>query len=220
MAALRPAQATTPRGPSRPGRRSDEHARATKAAILARAVDVASVKGFEGLTIGSLATDLSMSKAGILGHFHSKEGLQLAVYDEASRQWREAVVHPAAAAPAGIERLIALCENWAAFIGDSPWPGGCALTPATFEFDDRPGAVRDEIAEGWTLLRGLFERHARIARNAGDLPNQDPAQVAFAIVALGTGAVQARQLHGDPDVAERVLASWLTILGRTPQLAG
>src|SRR4051794_27667264 len=128
------------------GRRTDEQARATKAAILGRAVDVASAKGFEGLTIGTLATDLGMSKAGILGHFHSKEGLQLAVYEEASRQWREAVIHPSADAPAGLQRLLAICEHWAAFIGAPPWQGGCCLTPATFEFDDRTGPVHDAIA--------------------------------------------------------------------------
>jgi AcrR family transcriptional regulator len=157
-----------------------------------------------------------MSKAGILGHFHSKEGLQLAVYEEASRQWREAVIHPSAEAPAGIERLLAMCENWAKFIGAPPWQGGCCLTPATFEFDDRTGPVHDAIADGWSQLRALLERHARIAVKAGELRGQDPAQVAFTIVALGTGAVQARQLHGDADVEARVLMAWRMILGRTP----
>src|ERR1700712_5211822 len=103
------------------GRRTDEQARATRAAILDRAVQVASVKGFEGLTIGTLAGDLGLSKAGVLGHFHSKQELQMAVYDEAVRQWRSSVLKPAGEAAPGIERLLALCEHWAAFIGAPPW---------------------------------------------------------------------------------------------------
>ena len=50
----------------------------TRAAILDRAVDLASVEGLEGLTIGRLATDLGMSKSGLFAHFGSKQELQLA----------------------------------------------------------------------------------------------------------------------------------------------
>jgi AcrR family transcriptional regulator len=53
-------------------------AASTRSAILARAVDLASAEGLEGLTIGRLAGDLRMSKSGLFAHFGSKEELQLA----------------------------------------------------------------------------------------------------------------------------------------------
>src|SRR5437016_3676098 len=58
---------------------------ATRTKIIERAVEVASTAGLEGLTIGNLAGDLGMSKAGVLGHFGSKEALQLAALDAAVR---------------------------------------------------------------------------------------------------------------------------------------
>ena len=66
-------------------RRSVADAARTRQAILDRAVDLASVEGLEGLTIGRLAGDLDMSKAGVLGHFGTKEELQLAALNGARR---------------------------------------------------------------------------------------------------------------------------------------
>ncbi len=71
------------------GRRSDEQARATRAAIISAATDLASLDGFAGVTIGRLADRVGMSKAGVLGHFATKEQLQLAVYAEGARVFRE-----------------------------------------------------------------------------------------------------------------------------------
>jgi len=47
-------------------------------AILARAVDIASVDGLDGLTVGSLATQLHMSKSGLFAPLWLQEELQLA----------------------------------------------------------------------------------------------------------------------------------------------
>src|ERR1700710_2412422 len=94
----------------------DEQARATRAAILARAVDLASTDGFEGLTIGRLAGDLSMSKAGILGHFHTKQELQLAALTEAQRPFAALVLEPAARAGHGLAWLLEFVDRWSAFL--------------------------------------------------------------------------------------------------------
>ena len=57
----------------------------TRESILQAAADLASVKGLEGLTIGTLAGELGMSKSGLFAHFGSKEELQLATIDAARR---------------------------------------------------------------------------------------------------------------------------------------
>ena len=59
----------------------------TRAAILDRAVDLASVEGLEGLTIGRLAAELEMSKSGLFAHFGSKQELQLATVAAAARRF-------------------------------------------------------------------------------------------------------------------------------------
>ena len=71
----------------------------TRAAILDRAVDLASAEGLEGLTIGRLAAELEMSKSGIFAHFGSKQDLQLATVEAAAARFSAEVIEPAAAAP-------------------------------------------------------------------------------------------------------------------------
>src|ERR1700754_5312656 len=92
-------------------RRSVAEARGTRSAILGRSVAIASTEGLEGLTIGRLAAELGMSKSGVLGHFGSKEALQLAVLDRASEIFRAEVWAPVVAAAPGLTRLRALCER-------------------------------------------------------------------------------------------------------------
>jgi len=67
----------------------------TRRAILRKAVNIASLEGLEGLTIGRLATTLRISKSGLFAHFGSKEDLQCAVVDEARDIFVESVVRPA-----------------------------------------------------------------------------------------------------------------------------
>ena len=49
----------------------------TRDAILEKAVDLASVAGLEGVTIGALATQTGLSKSGLFAHFGSKENLEV-----------------------------------------------------------------------------------------------------------------------------------------------
>ena len=49
----------------------------TREAILEKAVDLASVAGLDGVTIGALATQTGLSKSGLFAHFGSKENLEV-----------------------------------------------------------------------------------------------------------------------------------------------
>src|SRR5579859_1589778 len=80
----------------------------TRESILRVAVNLASVEGLEGLTIGRLADALKMSKSGLFAHFGSKEELQLATVDMARTIFSEAVKQPAMESPEGAPRLWAL----------------------------------------------------------------------------------------------------------------
>src|ERR1700722_19285104 len=71
----------------------------TRESILRAAVDLASVEGLEGLTIGRLADELNMSKSGLFAHFGSKEELQLATIEMARPIFVDHVVRPALTSP-------------------------------------------------------------------------------------------------------------------------
>ncbi len=179
-------------------RRSAAAAARTREAIVERAVAVASTQGLEGLTVGRLAADLGLSKSGVIGHFGSKEGLQLAALDAALRVFREEVWERAASEPSGRARLRALCDAWLSYLERGVFPGGCFLTAASSEFDDREGPVHDAVSEALGLWLSAIEREAEVAIKRRELsPAVDSVQVAFELNALAMGANQALQLRGD-----------------------
>ncbi len=83
----------------------------TRRAILTAAVNLASVDGLEGLSIGRLATELDMSKSGLFAHFGSKEELQLATIEAARRRFVDHVIRPSRPLPRGRARLEALLAD-------------------------------------------------------------------------------------------------------------
>jgi AcrR family transcriptional regulator len=176
-------------------------------------VRLASAEGLEGLTIGRLAAELNLSKSGVLGHFGTKEELQLAVIDAAADIFAREVAEPARAAPPGLRKLTAMCEAWVSYLERRVFPGGCFFTAAASEFDDRPGRVRDTIA-GLTSVwdRDLY-RQIRTATAAGDLPaGTDAEQLVFEVSGVMLGLNHALQLHRDttaPAKARRALGRLL-----------
>lgn len=75
-------------------------------------MNVASLEGLEGLTIGRLADEMQMSKSGLFAHFGSKEELQLAAIEAARLRFVDEVLRPALTAPRGYPRLMAICHGW------------------------------------------------------------------------------------------------------------
>ena len=185
-------------------RRSATQVAASRADTLAAAVDLASVVGLEGFTIGRLADQLGMSKSGLVGRFGTKERLQLAALELAADMFRRAVYEPAAGERAGLPRLNAICDAWIEYLGDPPFPGGCFLTTATVEFDARPGPVHEAVKAIMRRWTDVLEREVAVAVGNGDLAEgTDPKDIAFAINALAIGANCAYQLDRDPRDLER-----------------
>lgn len=169
----------------------------TRSAILRRAVDIASVEGLEGLTIGKLAAALKISKSGLFAHFGSKEELQCEVVEEASRIFAEVVIKPAHGLR-GLKRLRVLCENWAAYAEHKVFPGGCFFAAASLEFDDRPGKVRDRIVDKMNHWLLLLEEAVRQGQFTGEIRKGMDAQgVAFELHALAMGGNWRSRLFGD-----------------------
>jgi len=180
-----------------PARRQDRGLR-TREAILARAVDLASVDGLEGLTVGSLAEQLKMSKSGLFAHFGSKEELQLATVEKARLIFIEKVTRPAIGAGKGMPRLWAMVDHWLALVEKKIFRGGCFFSAASFEFDSRKGVVHDRIAEIMREWIGVLTRAVSEAQAAGHVdPRIDASRLAFEIHAIALGAHWAYQLLDD-----------------------
>ena len=195
-------------------RNSFAEAARTREAIVTRAVEVGSMEGLEGVTIGRLAGDLGMSKAGVIGQFGSKEALQLAALDAASEEFVSSVSAPTADLPHGRDRLLALCDNWIAHVSKPTWPGGCFFTAISVEFDSDRGPLHDEVETRARQWRSVLKREVRAAVEAGDLPpDTDVDQVVFEVQAIPMGLNQAIQLFGDRRAAARARRAIWRILG-------
>jgi AcrR family transcriptional regulator len=176
----------------------------TRKAILEAAVHIASAEGLEGLTIGRLAQELSMSKSGLFAHFGSKEDLQVATVEAARGIFIHEVIHPAFEATEGLVRLWKLCDIWLSHVQKGVFRGGCFFAAAAAEFDSRPGPVRDRIAEIMKEWLSTLSNTIVTAQKAGQLVKSvDAAQLAFEFNSLELGANWAFQLYGDASAFKR-----------------
>src|SRR5262249_27235850 len=105
----------------------------TRKSALLRAVEIASVEGLDGLSMGRLATELRVSKSGVFAHFGSKEELQVAVVHAATEIFVARIIEPALRTPPGIGRLWRLCEAWMAASLERVSHGGCFFFNASAE---------------------------------------------------------------------------------------
>ena len=195
-------------------RRSAAAVAETRSAVTEAAAGRASIEGLEGLTVGGLAEQVKMRKSSVFSLFGSKEELQRAALRSAVEQFRREVWDRAADRPAGLERLLALCEAWLDYHRREVMPGGCFLTTATIEYDARPGPLRDSIAETMRRWLETLEREAQTAIHAGELPaDANAADLAFELNALAAAASYGYQLWRDPVVIARARRSMRRALG-------
>ena len=176
----------------------------TRQSILDRAVDLASLHGLQGLTIGGLAEELGMSKSGLFAHFGSKEELQIATIEAAAERYINEIFRDAIQEPRGYPRLMAICDSWLSYIRRAVFPGGCFFAAASFEFDSRPGPVRDRVRALMDDWMRALERAIRMAKDEGHLKDDvDPAQLAFELNSLFFGANFSFYLRDDQQAIER-----------------
>lgn len=180
----------------------------SRRAVLDLAVQDASVRGLEALTLGSLASRLPVNKSGIAGLFGGKEGLQLAAVEHARGMFVEAVVEPAREAGAGLERLWSLVRCWADYSRRRVFAGGCFFRTVEVEFDTQDGAVRDAVVAAHRDWTSYLRRHAELAVQAGELAaGTGVDQLAFEITAMLNAANDGSLLLGDDAVYDRALAA-------------
>jgi len=169
----------------------------TRTAVLDRTLRLASVEGLDGLSLARLADTLHLSKSGLFAHWRSKEALQLAVIEHARQQWINEVIHPALDAPRGVRRLWAAHDQRMALYESEKLPGGCFFANTYFEYNARPGAVRErlvtELADWTGFLTGLAEQSVEL----GDLrPDTDPTDLAYLTDSLGVYAAMQAPVLG------------------------
>jgi AcrR family transcriptional regulator len=175
----------------------------TRAAILREAVRHASSEGYAALTIGTLAEKTGLSKSGLFAHFGSKEELQIATLDEAVRNFNELAFFPALQAPRGLNRLIALFDNWLTWTGHGKL-AACPMMIASHEFDDTEGAMRDAVVHHMQNLHRACVRSAQMCIDSGEFAAEtDADQFAFELFGIIATCYRARTLFRAKDANVR-----------------
>lgn len=187
-----------------------ERGNQTRRLILGRTVQIASVEGLEGLSLGRLASELQLSKSGVFALFGSKEELQLATVRAAIKIYIEHVVQPARDVPPGLGRIWTMCSTWLKYSELRVFPGGCFFYSVTAEYDARKGLVHDTVVQARDNWLSFVEQTIEGARTAGELDQDtDVPQLAFELTAFLEAANAESVLHDDatsyPKAAKAVL---------------
>ena len=186
----------------------------SRRAIMGLAVDLASVDGLEGLSIGTLAARADMSKGGVVALFGSKEQLQLATVAAAKEIFVAHVVTPALEEKGGLARLLVLLDAWLRYSENRVFAGGCFFAAAASELGSRRGPVRSAVADAMVEWQ-QFVRHT-IARaiERGELDAAtDAAQLTFEVTSLLDGANDMSLLLDSTEPYERARTALGKLLG-------
>lgn len=191
----------------------------TRQQILDTALGKARECGLDGLTIGTLADGLKMSKSGVFAHFGSKEELQIAVLREAAEQFTEQVLRPALTAPRGLARMRAILQHWLRYSVASGLPGGCLFIAAAAEFDDRPGPIRTFLQQQQNQWRQSLLKAVHMAVETGELPaSTDGEQFGFELFALVLASHHDQRLLGAADALSRANRGFDRLVAHPPLL--
>lgn len=186
----------------------------TKQSIVEAALALATQVGVEGLSIGAVADATGRSKSGVFAHFGSREELQISVVREYFHQFEQEIFYPAMQAPRGLPRVKALFENWMKRVAVEI-QSGCIFISGAVDFDDRPGAVRDELASSVQIWLDALNRAIVQARDCGHLRSDaDQNQVSFEIHGLILALHYEARFLKKPGSIERAHQGFAHILQR------
>lgn len=190
----------------------------TRAAIVDAALTMAQESGLEGLTIGTVADRVGLSKSGVFSRVGSREELQVAALQEYERRFVEAVVMPSLREPRGLPRLRMLASKWTAWVENGSGRDGCLFISGSVEFDDRPGPVRDAVVAGLAELRKHLSRSIKQAVDERQLAaNTDPEQLAFELFSVILGLHNDLRLFRDARAVNRALTAFERLLAESAQ---
>lgn len=188
----------------------------TRRAIVDRALALAGEVGLEGLSLGTLAAEVKLSKSGLFAHFRSKETLQLEVLQRAIERFVAEVVMPALAKPRGEPRVTALFDRYLAWIAGRERQGSCLFMALGQEYDDRPGPVRDLLVRSQRDWHQTLAGAARLAVEQGHFrADLDAEQFAYEVVGFGMAFQQLYKLLDHPRAEQRARGAFQALVARS-----
>ena len=178
----------------------------TRRRILERSAPIFNTRGYSGTSVGDVAREAELEKAGIYNHFSGKEDLALAAFDFSTGIMRRRFEKALEGEEGALVRLLAIVDEFGRLIDDPPVAGGCAMLNTAVEATDWLRLVGGLVKEG--VASGELKADA------------DPREAATVVVATLEGALMLGKLLDDPEHlrrAERHVARYLRSLTREPR---
>ncbi len=157
----------------------------TRAEIIDKAFLLAGEIGLENVTLGTLAGETGLSKSGLFAHFKSKEALQLDLLEDVRNRFIAQVIVPSANEPRGERRVRAFLSHYLNWIETSHPKGGCLYMALSFEYDDRPGPIRDKVLVNHLDLADTIRRIVQTAVDEGEFrPDLDTERFFYEVMGI------------------------------------
>lgn len=183
----------------------------TRNKILNAAMHMVRENGLDSLTIGETAKQVGMSKSGLFAHFESRDVLLLNVIEFTAQDFKAHVFDRAMLFKRGLERIDALSRYWIKWSNQPS--GGCPFISGAFEFDDRPGPIRDALAKQHQAVRDIWQRAAEIAVEEDEFrADADCKQFAYEVFGNLLSFQIYKRLLNDANAGQLYNASFQNIL--------
>jgi AcrR family transcriptional regulator len=166
----------------------DEHVRTR---LLYAAVRVFDRKGYAGASVREIAEMAGVTKPAVYYHFGSKEGLLMAILEQAKRDVDEAIDGAVARTGTARQRILGLCEDVYALFGQNV---PIARVAHAVFLGPPDGAPPFDVTVFEARFRGALEQIASDGAAAGELRNGTVGDVALAVMGILEGC-NDRQLH-------------------------
>ena len=187
-----------------PGMGKGQH---TFSKIIDQAQRNASLHGISGLTIGSLANQLHMSKSGLFAHFGSKTDLQKQVVTAIFERFAEDVVLSALEQPPGRAQIAQLMLNWIGWSRADERPGGCPMASSFYDLDALQPPIRQLLKSSLLKFKKTIRRMIEAAQTVDLDSDLDSRQLTTQLIGVYFSQHINHWLLEDETAAEEAMAA-------------
>jgi AcrR family transcriptional regulator len=159
--------------------------------LLNAAVRVFDRKGYSAASVREVAEMAGVTKPALYYHFGSKEGLLVAILEQAKRDFDGAIERAMARAGTARIRVLAMCEDVYGLFGQNV---PIARVAHAVFLGPPDGAPPFDVTVFEERFRGALERIVSDGVASGELRNVAPKDVALAVMGILEGC-NDRQLH-------------------------
>jgi AcrR family transcriptional regulator len=164
-----------------------------KRRILEAATRLFAARGFDGVSVQTVADAVGMRGPSLLYHYRSKDALRAAVLADLLGHWKDDLPRVLAAAQTGSDRLDSALRAMLGFFGDQPDRARLLLR----ELLDRPEEMRALLADHLQPWTRLLTDYIRTGQAEGRVRRDlDPEAYVLLVVTAGLGALATGDVAG------------------------